>query len=528
MDKLIKNKYKQKQFFSRIFSPELEGLGNLKDNQYIRIYQAKEDYSKVSYFNNIDNLIDYVSSNKHGLNTYFTLNTTTGESGTKENLINRTVLGFDFDKKDLGKDFNIPKLINKFKAIGLWYQIVIDSGNGYHAYMLIEPTKDIDKVVEVTKAIGKRLGADPKAMKPTQILRVPYTFNIKEKPKQVNIIKIYDKESIKRYQINKLYDRFCNNLKYQEGTGEEVTQYTVNNTNIPSCIEEILLEGSQEGSRYEDLKRLVVTLRERNKSLNEIIALTKEWAYKSNYNDSLNYRVKHIFKNLNYVSMDCKRCNHFKSCFNKIESDFNYPSDFNLLTITETHARTLKKNKRKGVKSMRSNDILIYGILKNHKEGLYKSEIEKELTYKDKPCLSKNVLTKALDNLRDNGFITIDTVDRKKFYKLKDIRSKAELTYNISYAATYEAVKGHISTEELRLYNYMRYLHNKQQREDKKALKGNLFQFNQRDLAKEMGLTQGRISVMINNLLEEKLLGIWYRQPSKNNGYDYYVYRLNY
>ena len=74
----------------------------------------------------------------------------------------------------------------------------------------------------------------------------------------------------------------------------------------------------------------------------------------------------------------------------------------------------------------------------------------------------------------------------------------------------------------------MRYLHNKQQREDSKALKGNLFQFNQSDLAKDMGVTQGRISQMISNLLFEKIISVWYRQPSQNNGFDYYIYRLNY
>ena len=74
----------------------------------------------------------------------------------------------------------------------------------------------------------------------------------------------------------------------------------------------------------------------------------------------------------------------------------------------------------------------------------------------------------------------------------------------------------------------MRYLHNKEQRENPKALKGNLFQINQIDLAKDLGVTQGRISVMINNLLDEKLLSVWHRQPSKNNGFEYYVYRLNY
>lgn len=74
----------------------------------------------------------------------------------------------------------------------------------------------------------------------------------------------------------------------------------------------------------------------------------------------------------------------------------------------------------------------------------------------------------------------------------------------------------------------MRYLHNKQQRENNKSLKGNLFQINQVELAKELGVTQVRISQMIQQLLQEKLLSIWYRQPSKNNGFEYNVYRLNY
>lgn len=74
----------------------------------------------------------------------------------------------------------------------------------------------------------------------------------------------------------------------------------------------------------------------------------------------------------------------------------------------------------------------------------------------------------------------------------------------------------------------MRYLHNKQQREDSKTFKGNLFQLNQIDLAKDLRVTQGRINQMINNPLEEKLLCIWCRQPSQNNGFDYYIYRLNY
>ncbi len=523
--------YKQKQFFRTIYKPLIEAGGNLRAGEYIRVLktEGKEEggYKKVEFFNDIDELIKFTSKNIYNVHTYFTLSTTNGKDGTEENLVTRTVLGFDFDKKREKADFNHIDVINRFKAAGLWYHVLIDSGHGFHAYVCIEPTSDICKVAEVTESIRSRLKADPEATKSTQLLRVPYTFNVKDEAavKQVNIIKLFDAESIKPYDINTLYKRFCGQVK---DTSDKVTRFTLNNVNVPPCIAEFLTNGSEEGKRYSDLLNIVVILRERNKSLSEIKSICKEWADKSNYNDNLEYRVENIFNNKKYASMNCNDCKHLTECCNRVESEFNYPDDFNLIEMTENHTQYLRSPKRKGTKVMEANDLLVYGILKNHSDGLFRDEIIKEMTYRGECRLSKNVLSKALNNLETNEFITVDIIDKKKFYKIKDIRSKVELKYNISYAATYEAVKGNISTEELKLYNYMRYLHNKQQREDSKALKGNLFQFNQVDLAKDLGLTQGRISQMINNLLEEKLLSIWYRQPSKNNGFDFYIYRLNY
>lgn len=531
-DKRIDMMYKQKKFFRAVFDTEIESMGNLKDNQYIRLFQAKEGHTKEPiFFNNIDDVVSYVSSNKrYGINTYFNLSLTNGAGGKKEDMETRLVLGWDFDKEE-GQDLTHIDIINKFKSVGLWYHILIDSGYGYHAYTCIEPTQDIDKVVKVTEKIGQYLGADKKAMLNTQILRVPYTFNVKYgKHKQVNIVKQYNKDTIKRYDINKLYNRFCLNEKdKQEGTGDKVTQFTIASTNIPPCIEKMIVEGSEKGKRYEDLQKIVVTLRDRNKTLGEIKALVREWAGKSDYKDNTDYRVEHIYNNLKYVSLDCEGCKHSKTCFNQIESDFNYPDDYNIITMTESHTRYLKASKRKGARKMLSNDLMLYGILKNHREGLYRAEIEKELTYRGTVCLSKPTLTKALQSLENNGFVEVTTEERgKKFYKLKEIRTDIDLTYNISFGATYEAIKGNISPDELKLYQYMRYLHNKQQREDSKALKGNLFQFNQDKLADDLGLTQGRVSQMISNLLFEKIISVWYRQPSSNNGFDYYVYRLNY
>lgn len=534
MDKLD-IQIQQKKFFKVVYGDLVGDGNNLKENNYIRIFQAKDDFSKIEFFNNIDDLVQYTTNKVYDINTYFTLSTTDGESGQEKDLLHRTVLAFDFDKKDLGQDFTYKDVLERFKSIGLWYHCLVDSGHGYHAYICIEPTTDLTKVAEVQKAMCEKLGADKNAIKSTQVLRVPYSYNVKDKPKRVNIIKMYEKDTIKRYSIDKLYNKYCNTRDKE--ADNRATQYTLNNTNIPKCIQDILNNGSPEGARYEDLQKIVVLLRQKNKPIGEIKAVCKEWANKSNYKDNIDYRIEHIYNNLNYVSMDCKECKHRQECFSIVVSDFQYSHDDKLITMNETHASKLKCSKRKGAKIMKSNDLLVYSILKCHDDGLTKDEIMQELTYTKKKqvknvAMSDKTLREALKSLEDNGFIEIVKGNPRagipNIYKLKECTNKIELTYNVSYAAAYECIKGNISTEELRLYNYMRYRHHKEQRENPKALKGNLFQFNQVELAKELGLTQGRISQMINNLLEEKLLGIWYRQPSKNNGFEYYIYRLIY
>ena len=44
---------------------------------------------------------------------------------------------------------------------------------------------------------------------------------------------------------------------------------------------------------------------------------------------------------------------------------------------------------------------------------------------------------------------------------------------------------------------------------------------------KDTSENKSNISIMIHNLLECHVLDIWDRSTSKNNGYDYYRYRLN-
>ena len=527
----IDKQYNLKKFLKLIYR-------EIGEEEHIRVFQQNGNYNKASYFKDIDEMVKYCTSKYTSYNnTYFTLASTDGNGGATENLKYRYCISFDFDKKDYEEGFNHRTILNLFKDLKIHYHAMIDTGNGYHVYVMINKTNKLDMVQDVQQAIGKKLKADLNAIKPTQLLRVPFTYNVKNGGyKMVKVIYAENRHTIRPYDIEFLYEKNC--TEYLKDTVNNTNiKYTLNNTNIPICIQKILKNGSEDGNRYEDLQRIVVMLRQRNKELSNIKEVCKEWAEKSNYKDNLEYRVEHIYNNLNYISMDCKECQHRQECYSVVVSDFEYNKDDTIIKVSETHMGKLKHSNRKGAKTMKPNDLLVYGILKCHHDGLTKDELLKELTYTKKKvvknvALSDKTLRETLKSLEDNGFIEVEKgVKRNGIpnrYRLKIDRAKIELTYDISFSATFECVKGNISTEELRLYNYMRYLHHKQQREDSKALKGNLFQINQLELAKELDLTQGRISQMIDNLLDEKLLGIWYREKSQNNGFEYNIYRLNY
>ena len=509
-----------------------------EQDEYIRIFQNNSDntYNKATYYNNIDDVVKYCSSKYCSYNNvYFELSTTDGTGGATENLKYRHCLAFDFDKKDHDPGFNHIDILNRFRDLKIHYHAIIDSGNGYHVYVCINKTNDFEKVQEVQKVLCDKLQADKNAIKSTQILRVPYTLNIKRKPfKMVKMIHIDDRNSnlFKPYDIDFLFKMNCRKI---EEVGDKQTTYTINSINIPKCIENILINGTQEGDRYQDLQKIVVLLRQRKRTLSEVQEVCKEWGIKSQYNDNLEYRVESIYNNLNYISMNCKECKHKEQCYNTVISNFEYTEDTKLIQFNEKDISKIKKNNRRGAKTMKANDLLVYSVLKLHNDGLYRNELEKELTYKsrkksiEKVALSKNTLTDALKSLEQNGFITVEVqAKNKKLYKIIDSTSTIDMTFNISYSATMECIKGSIATEEYKLYCYMRYLHHKEQREEPKALKGNLFQVNEVELAEPFGVTQQRISQMIINLVDEKLLSMWYRQESKNNGFIYNIYRLNY
>lgn len=531
MDKVVINTMYQVKDFLRFFYAPIIGQGNnLENNEHIAVLEKNKQFAKEYQFNNIDDLVNWsVRNNSIYTNSYFGLNTTNSHSRRTEDILTCYGIGLDYDKKDNSK-VSIDYIQNKFNELGLYYNALIDSGHGYHVYILLEPTKDIELVTRVTKRICELTGADINACKPNQLLRLPGTYNVKDESEKKKVNIVYQDANPIRKNINKLARRFDILVNKTEEK-----KYII--LKIPKCISNIIENGSKVGNRNADLQKIVISHRMRNIPLHKVLDIANTW--NSNNNQKLNqneleYQTKYIYENVKYVELGCNTCSMQDNCWNNTASQFDFPEDHKIINLAEQTTKYLKRSSRKGKKQMNGNQILVYSILKCHSDGLFKEELEKELTYKSRKkkinrvALSNPTLIKTLKELEENKFIEVELVGRKKLYKVKETKNKIELTYNVSFAAAFECVKGNISTDELRLYNYMRYLHNKEQRENPKAIKGNILQITQRDLAKDLDITQGRISQMIDNLLDEKLISIWYRGKSQNNGFEYYVYRLNY
>ena len=184
---------------------------------------------------------------------------------------------------------------------------------------------------------------------------------------------------------------------------------------------------------------------------------------------------------------------------------------------------------------MNGNMLVVYGVLANHTNGLYRDELIQELTYKgdnrgtvDNPkcCFSDKTLKQTIDQWEDKGFVEISKVGRRSFYKLKSNRVRDDLKVKISFAAVYECIKGRITPTELELYCYLKYLNHV-----KPKVSGDIpraITVTQEQLARDLRVDRTVVTKMIQNLLEQKYISINYRAKSANNNFMYNSYVLNY
>lgn len=529
---IISKQFEVKKFLSAMYRDA--GIDFTKEK--IRVFEANEEYQKVTFFDDIDDLVSF-STKKQRIynNTYFTLSSVdiNAENGQAENLAYRYCIALDFDKKDFEEGFKFDNLLDRLNNYKLWYHAAIDSGNGYHVYIFIEKTNDLKKVEDVTISLAKLLNADLNATKTTQILRLPYTWNVKDpnKKKEVNIIHMFKRETIQRYNIDKLYNRFCSSFRSDNNNTITIMG------NYPPCVEKALNAGSKVGNRNNDLFNIIIALKYKGYNINKIKSMADRW---NNLNEEalsqkeIDSEIERVFNNYNgYICNGCVEENK-TNCKSYVVSDFTLEQyDQPIITIQKRVGREARNSKRKGVRTMEGNELFIHNVLVNN-AGFVPLDIdmiiERITDRKTKKCaLSKPTISKALKGLEEKGYIKINKGNSrqgiKDTYVLNKTKTNAENSFRISYFINILVIKGEISTTELKVYTRMRYLHNEEVKAGR--AKGNIFTITLDDLAKSLGDDKANISRYVNNLYESMVLDRRAITCQDNPSQFYYEYKLN-
>ncbi|MDD6728184.1 MAG: hypothetical protein PUE08_03070 [Eubacteriales bacterium] len=179
----------------------------LKFDEYMAIQYINPDgKAGTKFYQNKQEIINYVLHCRDYTNIYCSLATTnTTESRKEENLHSTSVIALDFDYHGNGKPTPQELTYAIRNKLKINIACVVDSGNGYHVYIKINKTDKIKSWNNVTKQLQKILhneGADPNATNKTQILRLPFTYNLKDKKKPVNCI--YINENAVEYKLAKI------------------------------------------------------------------------------------------------------------------------------------------------------------------------------------------------------------------------------------------------------------------------------------------------------------------------------------
>lgn len=565
----LKNKIQMEQFINNYFD-------GIEDDEVINIrrigHTIENDNATLS---NVMDLLEYDKVKYK--NTYFCLSTFNNgaENYKTENVAYRYAIAFDWDLKDYlncSKE-DLYKLHNEDRALfdrnkkllltdiykrvnaigGLVLHYIIDSGYGYHAYILINKSNEIEKIEKVQKALIDLLDSDTQCKDMVRVLRVPYTFNTKNGIIGTNIVSnTIGNSNFSRYDIDRLYNRFClSNSKYEEVKYQYGFDTELKSTYI--CIENALKNGSQQHHKNDDLVNIVVYYKKKNYSLEEVQNIVKEWDTKSNYNDMTEYRVNYIYNNQNSYDFKCDGCRHSGECKRRVKVEFNHSDEYGTIVIEDKYSKLCKKAKTKKQKEVKGrgdkvnkiiinelsgNELLLINMLKYHGQ-MNKSKFTKELTYTKKKkvknvAMNEKTFIKTTKLLEEKGIVEIikgnSRAGIENSYRLKDIKAKVENTIEVGYMVNIFAIIGAISPSELKLYHLMRYIQKEQQRESNNVYSGALLRINQSELAQwyygsDNANYKGNISEMIEGLIESKLLEIW-SIDKDDKGRDYYTYKM--
>ena len=419
-------------------------------NDYIEIREIDLEGNTKQHFLKPDQIAQYKPPMDK--NVYIGMYDRQKNNGTAIGCISTGTLWADYDGLPL------HEVKSRIEQVGLPEpSIIVDSGHGYHSYWLLteRTTKDVTGIL---RAIADKTGADAKATDRARIMRLPNTMNVKDEPIPCKVIEA----THKRYPL----DLFVAILGTQ---ATELKEYITSAMAGPAklnieadrpCIEAIL-KGVPEGERNFALGRLTKWLQIKGYTKKKSQQVILEW---NSLNNPPEIKAK-LLKDFNYYwhgDYKLLGCTIDKPELQQILYKYcNRPECKFTMAIGNIELdNTIKYNNRllKDLYKLTGNDLIIYGLLMRHKEGLSTRLLVEKLTSRatGKPCMSKPTRLKSLETLEKLGFIEVIEGNRRAG-KENLYKARPQGTYGLGYTlvsngAINGAIDGRVTAGELRLY----------------------------------------------------------------------------
>lgn len=542
----------------------------LGENEYIRMIALRRDKDGnvgteegsriVSYVRDFSSYQAFIYKYRYTHDVYNQIATNADRNdGTKASQRMRKVIYFDFDLKDypdIRSAVDCTQII-KDKIPRLFLHACIGSGHGYHYYVSIAPTCDVESAVTINKELVAILGADAKAASPTQISRPPCTYNHKlldgtydYKNKELwSYVRVINNRynagnQFKAYDLSYLTKlvKYC---KQEQENIQILSKQSYNYDNPDEfpcyfCIKKVLQEGADKGQRNFWHGRIINMLKAEGYLDSRIYSICQE--YNARCRPPKTSRIieddtKRFLKTEKYKLLGCYESFQFddpKRKFVEAQCDKYHCGTYHSgakLSIAEGQAAILNKKllTRNVFRKIKGHGFLIITLLELYgnsygRHGFRVKDLQSLLysTNKHRYCIGVNKLQTLLDDLKEKKYIEVipdkKNPDNYKEYRLKIARRFRE--NHQEYIKFYSSVASTLIDGKISPTDYVVYIALVNNLDSRKKATYN-------ELAEAIGLdtlTPNEIGKHIRKLAKENCLLITKQYSDK--GYEWNKYKF--
>lgn len=430
--------------------------------------EVRELPSKKQHFFSMEDIKAYDPPKDS--NIYYGVFSRASRSGTARACNTSSVVWCDYDSfaggGSLSVEARIKEVRQRIKEAGLpEASILVNSGNGIHSYWLLSERAS-NGIVQVNRAIALITKGDIKATDKARILRLPNTNNVKDINKPLRCEVVQANYSLK-YDLS-LFKELLG-VSIGVSIGESITKpleaklgastSLIDNVDRP-CIAS-MLKGVTEGERNFALGRITKWLQLKGYTQVNARNIILKWNKLNVPEEEQNKLLSDFYSYWNgeYKLLGCTIDKpELQSILNKYCNRPECSFSMAIGNIKLENSITYNNRLLNDLYNITGNDLIIYGLLVRHKEGLTTSLLIEKLTSRatGKPCMSKPTRIKSIDTLKKKGFIEIKEGVQSKGWE-NIYKAIPQGTYGLGYTLLSNgAIQGAITKEvtagELKLY----------------------------------------------------------------------------